>query len=84
MPYCSKCATESAGNFCGTCGAPIGAAGTPGGAPPQPPPLSSSSGLDQNMAAALCYLAGIYAVVISVLSIFYKPLWKGRKIYEQA
>src|SRR6266700_372754 len=62
MPYCAKCGSEATGNFCPSCGAPIAA---PAGPPPvsSPPPIGQPT-LDPNMAAALCYFAGLVSGVL--------------------
>ena len=64
MPYCPSCGSPVEGRFCGKCGAPVG---TPvGTAAPQPPysTAPASSGLQQNVASALCYLAGFITGII--------------------
>lgn len=70
MAFCPQCGSEAAGNFCPRCGAGIGVAdATAGGAqagfaPPPVTPTSQSSGMTQNVAAALCYLVGLVTGII--------------------
>lgn len=55
MPFCANCGTQVDGRFCPKCGAAISAA--PADAMPQEPSNpSSSAGLTENVASALCYL----------------------------
>jgi uncharacterized membrane protein len=54
MPFCGKCGAQVNGAFCPACGAPAPGSGPPLGSAP-PPPSSSSSGLTENVASALCY-----------------------------
>ena len=65
MPHCTKCGTEVAPNvaFCPSCGqAQAGAA--PGGAPVT---SGSQSGLQENLAGALCYAFGWITGIIFFL-----------------
>ena len=87
MPYCAKCGTEAAGNFCPACGSPIaapagGATGAQGPAASQPPgapppPLAASSALDPNVASALCYLAGL---VTGILFLVLEPYSRDKTV----
>src|SRR5579862_6149041 len=57
MPFCSNCGKETSSNFCPQCGTAVGgstAAATP----------ISMPGLQTNVAAALCYLAGLVTGII--------------------
>ena len=63
MAFCTQCGSESAGNFCGSCGAAIGARAS-GSAPGPPPPPLAQPGLNPNVASALCYFAGIISGVL--------------------
>jgi uncharacterized membrane protein len=66
MPHCTKCGAVVAENagFCGSCGAPQGAAQAAapapavGGAAPSGPPASTQPGMAENVAGALCYVLG--------------------------
>ncbi len=64
MPHCTKCGAMVAENtgFCGSCGAPQGAAAA---APPGPvgasvgtAPAATQTGLAENVAGTLCYVLG--------------------------
>jgi uncharacterized membrane protein len=57
MPFCSNCGKETSSNFCPHCGAAAG--GSAGAATP-----ISMPGLQTNVAAALCYLAGVVTGII--------------------
>src|SRR3984957_7545287 len=61
MVYCSKCGAPVEGKFCARCGSAVGAAPgfAPGDVPPAPAaPVAANPGLgmDENLAAALCYI----------------------------
>jgi uncharacterized membrane protein len=84
--YCSHCGTELSGRFCAKCGAPAPSAPGPdvpgaeiprAAPPPVPPPPLSLPGLDENVAAALCYLV---PVVTGVLFLFIEPYDRNKNI----
>lgn len=60
MAFCAKCGSAVDGQFCPACGA---AANPPGGAA-APMTGISAAGLTENMASALCYLAGFITGII--------------------
>jgi uncharacterized membrane protein len=72
MAFCASCGAEVQGKFCARCGAasgaPAGAAS--GGASAGPPPPgyasgpSATAGIEENVAAALCYLLGVLTGVL--------------------
>jgi uncharacterized membrane protein len=73
MAFCASCGAEVQGKFCAKCGAPSGApaAGAAGPTPPGPsfapasaPPAPASAGMDENVAAALCYLLGVLTGIL--------------------
>ncbi len=66
MAFCPSCGAAVEGRFCPKCGAPA-----PGGADPGPgyaaPPAAqpaASGGLAENLACALCYLAGLITGIL--------------------
>ncbi len=75
MAFCPNCGAQATGAFCPNCGASV-AAGTPGtagaanpgaagaGYATPPPPLVQSGGMSENVAGALCYLAGLITGII--------------------
>jgi len=70
MAFCASCGAEVQGKFCAKCGAPSGAPAA-GAANPTPPgpsfaPASApaSAGMDENVAAALCYLLGVLTGIL--------------------
>ena len=84
MAFCANCGSQVAGTFCQNCGTPMAGAAanpsganpsgaaagpTPGYAAPPPPAGAASTGLTENVAGALCYLAtfitGIIFLVIA-------------------
>ena len=84
MAFCASCGAEVQGKFCAKCGAPAGAASGSAGAASPPPPSApyvaapaASAGLDENVAAALCYLLG---VLTGVLFLVIEPYSRNRTI----
>src|ERR1700674_1198188 len=67
MAFCASCGAEVQGKFCAKCGAPSGApaggAGNPMAGPSATGP-SATAGMDENVAAALCYLVGVLTGVL--------------------
>lgn len=74
MAFCSSCGSQVQGKYCAQCGAPV-----PEGASALPPPPSTASpaGLEENLAAALCYLLGL---LTGVLFLVLEPYNKNRTI----
>ena len=80
MVYCAKCGSPVEGKFCPKCGAAIGAApgAAPGDAPPTPAaPVVANPGLgmDENLAAALCYIP-----IIGLIFLLVEPYNKNKNI----
>ena len=83
MTYCSKCGSAVEGQFCPKCGSPVGVApgaapgAAPGGAPPTPsaPVGNPGLGLDENVAAALCYIP-----IIGLIFLLIEPYNKNKTI----
>ncbi len=75
MAFCPNCGAQAAGAFCPNCGTSVagttagpaaagaGAAGASYSTVP-PPPIAQAPGLDQNLASALCYLAGLITGIL--------------------
>jgi uncharacterized membrane protein len=76
MVYCANCGASVEGKFCPKCGTAIGVAPTPGAAPAGAVPVSAG-GLDENIASALCYLAGL---ITGVLFLVLAPYNQNRTI----
>jgi uncharacterized membrane protein len=70
MPFCAQCGAEGQGNFCPSCGAPRGTATAAG-------PAASSSPIDDNLAAALCYLLGLLTGIVFLVI---EPYNRNREI----
>lgn len=66
MAFCANCGAEVQGKFCAACGTPVGGASTsPGASSPQPiPAVAAAAGLEENVAAALCYLVGVLTGIL--------------------
>jgi uncharacterized membrane protein len=95
MPFCPNCGTQTEGQFCGKCGAPIGAAGA---GTPLPPAQPAAGGMTDNVAGALCYVLGLITGVLFLAlapynqnkfvrfhafqSIFFNVAWIGLWIVE--
>ena|ERR1700680_1484474 len=79
MTYCAKCGAPVEGKFCAKCGSPVAAA--PGDAPPPPPgapppPAANPAlGMDENVAAALCYIP-----IVGLIFLLVEPYNKNRNI----
>ncbi|MBI5084516.1 MAG: hypothetical protein HZB13_07960 [Acidobacteria bacterium] len=67
MAYCPNCGAEAQGSFCIKCGASLGAS-APSGQPQYqaqaPAAAPAQAGLADNVAGALCYLAGLITGII--------------------
>ncbi len=67
MAFCAKCGTEVGGaSFCPKCGAPQGAAAPPAGGAPASS-AGGGTGLAENVAGLLCYVAGWITGLIFIL-----------------
>ena len=77
MQYCSNCGSPVQGQFCGNCGAAAGPAGSSAPTGPYVPPPSSPPGLgiDNNVAAALCYIP-----VVGLIFLLLDPYRRDRTI----
>jgi uncharacterized membrane protein len=81
MTYCSKCGSAVEGKFCAKCGSPVadspGAApgGAPGNTPPAAPVGNPGLGMDENVAAALCYIP-----IIGLIFLLVEPYNKNKTI----
>jgi uncharacterized membrane protein len=74
MAFCANCGSQVDGRFCQKCGAPVGAGPAPG-AGPLPPPAAAGLGMDENVAAALCYIP-----LIGIIFLLVDPYNKNRAI----
>ena len=66
MAFCASCGSEVQGKFCAKCGTPIdpAAAGAPPPPPRSAPSIGQAAGLEENVAAALCYLVGVLTGIL--------------------
>ena len=60
MPFCATCGAAVEGQFCAKCGSRVGAAPSAASGPA----MQASSTLADNVASALCYLAGLVTGII--------------------
>lgn len=70
MAFCPNCGSQVSGTFCQNCGTPVTGGTAPAGAgaayvPPAAP--AAASGLNENVASALCYLFGLVTGIIFLL-----------------
>jgi uncharacterized membrane protein len=88
MAFCANCGAQADGKFCPKCGSALAAdaGGTGGGAggyvppPPAAPVYATpvqSSGMTDNLAAALCYLLGL---LTGILFLVLEPYNKNKTI----
>jgi len=84
MTYCANCGSQVDGKFCPKCGSAVGAAATGGatggsapGAPAPAAPVAQNSGLgmDENLAAALCYIP-----IVGLIFLLVEPYNKNKTI----
>ena len=78
MTYCANCGSPVDGRFCPKCGAAAPIAGPPPGAssyPPPPPPTVQGLGMEENLAAALCYIP-----IIGIIFLLIDPYKQNRTI----
>jgi uncharacterized membrane protein len=64
MAFCPSCGASVEGRFCGKCGASVDVAPPAGGYQAPPPPPAAGSGLTENVAGALCYVAGLITGIV--------------------
>ena len=70
MPFCASCGAPVEGKFCGKCGSPVAAGpAAPGPSPAPPPggypaPNPVSAPMQDNVAAALCYVLGLITGIV--------------------
>src|SRR5271165_2435663 len=75
MTYCVNCGAAVDGHFCPKCGTPVAGGATPGGGYPHPHP-AQGIGMEENLAAALCYIPIIGPIVF----LFIEPYKNSRTI----
>src|SRR5271155_967405 len=77
MTYCANCGSAVEGKFCAKCGAAGGAGpGAPPPGPVPPPPAGAGGlGMDENIAAALCYIP-----IVGLIFLLVEPYNKNRNI----
>ncbi len=75
MAFCEKCGSAVEGSFCPRCGAAVGA--TPPSGYVAPATGVATVGLTENVASALCYLAGL---ITGILFLVLAPYNKNPRI----
>lgn len=73
MPFCPQCGNQVDGRFCEKCGAAV----APAEITPNPAPVTSTSGLSENVASALCYVLGF---ITGILFLVIEPYNRNRNI----
>jgi uncharacterized membrane protein len=74
MALCPNCGSNVEGRFCAKCGTPVAEQG-PGATPPIG--AGAGTGLDNNVASALCYLVGF---ITGILFLVLEPYSRNREI----
>ena len=67
MAFCATCGAPVEGRFCAKCGSAATAGGSPSGAASAgaaPQPMPAATPMADNLASALCYLAGLITGII--------------------
>jgi uncharacterized membrane protein len=83
MAFCPNCGSQVEGRFCAKCGSAVGVdsggptASVPPGVTPAQSTTVQSSGMTDNVAAALCYLLGI---ITGVLFLVLEPYNRNKTI----
>jgi uncharacterized membrane protein len=78
MAFCPNCGTSVDGRFCAKCGASVAQdAGAPIGAPSSTPPISgsTSSGMSDNVAAALAYIS-----IVGIIFLLIEPYNRNKTV----
>jgi uncharacterized membrane protein len=79
MTYCAKCGSPVEGKFCAKCGSAVGAApgdaSPPPSSAPPPPGANPGLGMDENLAAALCYIP-----IVGLIFLLVEPYNKNRTV----
>jgi uncharacterized membrane protein len=75
MAYCPNCGAQVDGRFCAKCGTAVDAASTgPAAGSAGPAPVTSSAGMTDNVAGALCYLLGFITGILFLVLEPYKKI----------
>lgn len=80
MAFCASCGAPVEGRFCAKCGSSAVSGGDPGPQPgyqPPPPQQQASSGIEENMASALCYS---FTILTGILFLVLAPYNQNRNI----
>ncbi|MBS1875138.1 MAG: hypothetical protein JSU00_18130 [Acidobacteria bacterium] len=79
MAFCPSCGSPAEGRFCQKCGAamPAGGAAPAAGPAYSSGPQAQAGGMQDNLAAALCYLVG---VITGILFLVLEPYNRNRNI----
>jgi uncharacterized membrane protein len=77
MAFCPSCGAAVEGRYCAKCGTAVDPAAPPAASPAVNLPAVSASGLPENTAAALCYLAGL---ITGIIFLVLEPYSKNKLI----
>jgi len=75
MAFCAKCGSQVEGRFCAKCGTPVDAGASTGSGPAPSPSANTGLGMDENVAAALCYIP-----IIGLIFLLVDPYKQNRTI----
>ena len=83
MAFCPNCGAQATGSFCPNCGTAIGSAGAGSAgasAYSSSPPITSASGLSNNVAGMLCYFPFFIGLICSIVFLVVAPYNQNKTV----